>query len=152
MCIFVAMNEKKQGLIDVQIRHAWHRIYRMYNQKAMAQGLTISAGFILMNIDKVGTPSTSLGPRMGMEPTSLSRTLKSMEDQGWIRREVTSKDKRKVLIFLTNEGLKKRNIVRDFLIDFNSKILERISKDELHGFFKTMQAMDEIIDEIVKHD
>ena len=121
----------------------------MYNQKAVAHGLTISAGFILMNIDKIGTPSTSLGPRMGMEPTSLSRTLKSMEDQGWIRREITSKDKRKVLIFLTNEGLKKRNIVRDFLVDFNGKILARISQAELLGFFKTMQDMDEIIDELV---
>ncbi len=143
------MKEKKPRLIDVQVRHAWHRIYRMYNQKAVTHGLTISAGFILMNIDKIGTPSTSLGPRMGMEPTSLSRTLKSMEDQGWIRREITSKDKRKVLIFLTNEGLKKRNIVRDFLVDFNGKILERISQAELQGFFKTMQAMDEIIDELV---
>jgi DNA-binding MarR family transcriptional regulator len=143
------MKEKKPRLIDVQVRHAWHRIYRMYNQKAVAHGLTISAGFILMNIDKIGTPSTSLGPRMGMEPTSLSRTLKSMEDQGWIRREITSKDKRKVLIFLTNEGLKKRNIVRDFLVDFNGKILARISQAELLGFFKTMQAMDEIIDELV---
>ena len=143
------MKEKKPRLIDVQVRHAWHRIYRMYNQKAVAHGLTISAGFILMNIDKIGTPSTSLGPRMGMEPTSISRTLKSMEDQGWIRREITSKDKRKVLIFLTNEGLKKRNIVRDFLVDFNGKILERISQAELLGFFKTMQAMDEIIDELV---
>ena len=118
----------------------------------MAHGLTISAGFILMNIDKTGTPSTSLGPRMGMEPTSLSRTLKSMEDQGWIRREITSLDKRKVLIFLTNEGLKKRNIVRDFLVDFNEKISRRISQKELHGFFKTMQVMDEIIDEVVKTD
>jgi DNA-binding MarR family transcriptional regulator len=143
------MKEKKPRLIDVQVRHAWHRIYRMYNQKAVAHGLTISAGFILMNIDKIGTPSTSLGPRMGMEPTSLSRTLKSMEDQGWIRREITSKDKRIVLIFLTNEGLKKRNIVRDFLVDFNGKILARISQAELQGFFKTMQAMDEIIDELV---
>ena len=143
------MKEKKPRLIDVQVRHAWHRIYRMYNQKAVAHGLTISVGFILMNIDKIGTPSTSLGPRMGMEPTSLSRTLKSMEDQGWIRREITSKDKRKVLIFLTNEGLKKRNIVRDFLVDFNGKILARISQAELQGFFKTMQAMDEIIDELV---
>jgi len=143
------MKEKKPRLIDVQVRHAWHRIYRMYNQKAVTHGLTISAGFILMNIDKIGTPSTSLGPRMGMEPTSLSRTLKSMEDQGWIRREITSKDKRKVLIFLTNEGLKKRNIVRDFLVDFNGKILARISQAELQGFFKTMQAMDEIIDELV---
>jgi DNA-binding MarR family transcriptional regulator len=89
---------------------------------------------------------------MGMEPTSLSRTLKSMEDQGWIRREITSLDKRKVLIFLTNEGLKKRNIVRDFLVDFNEKISQRISQKELHGFFKTMQVMDEIIDEVVKTD
>lgn len=144
------MIQKTQGLIDVQVRHAWHRIYRMYNQKAMAQGLTISAGFILMNIDRTGTPSTSLGPRMGMEPTSLSRTLKSLEDQGWIRREITSLDKRKVLIFLTNEGLKKRNIVRDFLVDFNEKITKRLTQKELHGFFKTMQMMDEIIDEVIK--
>jgi DNA-binding MarR family transcriptional regulator len=146
------MKEKKQGLIDVRVRHAWHRIYRMYNQKAMAHGLTISAGFILMNIDKSGTPSTSLGPRMGMEPTSLSRTLKSMEDQGWIRREITSLDKRKVLIFLTNDGLKKRNIVRDFLVDFNEKIFKRVTQKELQGFFKTMLVMDEIIDEVVKTD
>ena len=146
------MKEKKLGLIDVQVRHAWHRIYRMYNQKAMAHGLTISAGFILMNIDKTGTPSTSLGPRMGMEPTSLSRTLKSMEDQGWIRREITSLDKRKVLIFLTNDGLKKRNIVRDFLVDFNEKIAKRVTQKELQGFLKTMQVMDEIIDEVVKTD
>jgi len=146
------MNQNKQGLIDVQVRHAWHRIYRMYNQKAVTHGLTISAGFILMNIDKTGTPSTSLGPRMGMEPTSLSRTLKSMEDQGWIRREITNLDKRKVLIFLTHDGLKKRNIVRDFLVDFNEKISQRITQKELHGFFKTMQIMDEIIDEVVKVD
>ncbi|MFM7666993.1 MAG: MarR family winged helix-turn-helix transcriptional regulator [Bacteroidota bacterium] len=146
------MKEIKQGLIDVQIRHAWHRVYRMYNQKAMTHGLTISAGFILMNIDKTGTPSTSLGPRMGMEPTSLSRTLKSMEDQGWIRREIASLDKRKVLIFLTNDGLKKRNIVRDFLVDFNEKITKRLTQKELQGFLKTMQAMDEIIDEVVKTD
>ncbi|MFM7662356.1 MAG: MarR family winged helix-turn-helix transcriptional regulator [Bacteroidota bacterium] len=146
------MKEKKQGLIDVQVRHAWHRIYRMYNQKALSRGLTISTGFILMNIDKTGTPSTSLGPRMGMEPTSLSRTLKSMEDQGWIRREITSLDKRKVLIFLTNDGLKKRNIVRDFLVDFNDKIYKRATTKEIHGFFKTMQVMDEIIDEVVRID
>jgi DNA-binding MarR family transcriptional regulator len=89
---------------------------------------------------------------MGMEPTSLSRTLKSMEDQGWIRREITSLDKRKVLIFLTNDGLKKRNIVRDFLVDFNEKITKRLTQKELQGFLKTMQAMDEIIDEVVKTD
>lgn len=144
------MKEIKRDLIDVQIRHAWHRIYRMYNQKAALHGLTISAGYILMYIDKEGTPSTSLGPKMGMEPTSLSRTLKSMEEQGWIKRDLTSKDKRKVLIFLTSEGLNKRNVIRDFLVNFNEKIASRVSKVDLSGFFKTMSALDQIIEEEVK--
>jgi len=35
---------------------------------------------------------------------------------------------------------------------FNEKISKRITQKELHGFFKTMQVMDEIIDEVVKTD
>jgi DNA-binding MarR family transcriptional regulator len=144
------MKDEKINLIDFQIRHAWHRIYRMYNQKALLHGITISAGFILMSIEKEGTPSTALGPKMGMEPTSLSRTLKSMEEQGWITRGSTGDDKRKVLIFLTPQGLNKRRIVRNFLLDFNNKINVKINKESLKGFFKTMSVLDQIIDEIVQ--
>lgn len=146
------MKQKKKELIDGRIRHAWHRVYRLYNQRAIAHGLTISAGFILMHIDKEGTPSTTLGPRMGMEPTSLSRTLKSMEDQGWIKRVISQIDKRKVLIFLTPEGLLKRNLVRDFLLEFNEKLNQRIPQKDLDGFFSTMNILDQVIDEVVNLD
>jgi DNA-binding MarR family transcriptional regulator len=146
------MKQKKKELIDGRIRHAWHRVYRLYNQRAIAHGLTISAGFILMHIDKEGTPSTALGPRMGMEPTSLSRTLKSMEDQGWIKRVISQIDKRKVLIFLTPEGLLKRNLVRDFLLEFNEKLHQRIPQKDLEGFFNTMNILDQVIDEVVNLD
>ena len=70
----------------------------MYNQKASEHNMTMSIGFILMIVDKDGTPSTQLGPRMGMEPTSLSRTLKTMEDRKLIRRQEDKIDKRKVFI------------------------------------------------------
>jgi DNA-binding MarR family transcriptional regulator len=146
------MKQKKKELIDGRIRHAWHRVYRLYNQRAIAHGLTISAGFILMHIDKDGTPSTALGPRMGMEPTSLSRTLKSMEDQGWIKRVISQIDKRKVLIFLTPEGLLKRNLVKDFLLEFNEKLNQRIPQKDLDGFFSTMNILDQVIDEVVNLD
>jgi DNA-binding MarR family transcriptional regulator len=146
------MKQKKKELIDGRIRHAWHRVYRLYNQRAIAHGLTISAGFILMHIDKEGTPSTALGPRMGMEPTSLSRTLKSMEDQGWIKRVISQIDKRKVLIFLTPEGLLKRNLVKDFLLEFNEKLNQRIPQKDLDGFFSTMNILDQVIDEVVNLD
>ena len=95
------MADNSSILIDSSIRTAWFRLSRMYNQKAAEHDMTMSIGFILMNIDKEGTPSTQLGPRMGMEPTSLSRTLKTMETRGLIRRQGEGADKRKVLI-LTN--------------------------------------------------
>ena len=45
----------------------------------------MATGFALLSIDpEKGTPSTSLGPKMGMEATSLSRTLKTMEEKGLI--------------------------------------------------------------------
>ena len=100
------MQNKPQYLIDLDVRLTWHKMSRMYNQRANSYGISMSVGFILLHIDREGTPSTQLGPRMGMEPTSLSRTLKTMEEKGFIRREEDKLDKRIVRIFLTEEGLK----------------------------------------------
>jgi len=136
-------------LIDFTIRSAWHRISRMYNHQALNQGMTMSYGFILMMVEKEGTPSTQLGPKMGMEPTSLSRTLNAMEKEGLIRRSEASGDKRKVLIFLTDEGLKKRREVRSFLLDFNHRLKEKLSIEELNNFFKVMEVLETQIDETV---
>ena len=135
------------NLVDFAIRHLWHKISRMYNQKANEHGLTMSNGFILMNITKEGTPSTQLGPKMGMEPTSLSRTLKTMEEKGLIRRESGVNDKRKVLIFLTEEGLEKRRMTRDFIFNFNSVLLESIPKAKLKTFFEVAYKLDATVDQ-----
>lgn len=138
---------KAEDLIDFNLRHAWHKISRLYNQKAKAHGMTMSIGFILLIIDKEGTPSTQLGPRMGMEPTSLSRTLKTMETKGFIYREVDKLDKRKVLIFLTANGLEIRKEVRDVVIGFNDKLYEAIPKEKRDTFFEVMDTIDNTIEE-----
>ena len=61
---------------------------KMYNEEAGKKQSTMATGFALISIDpEEGTPSTALGPKMGMEATSLSRTLKAMEEKGsrnWI--------------------------------------------------------------------
>jgi DNA-binding MarR family transcriptional regulator len=56
----------------------------MYNQTAMRFGVSFSHKMLLLFIDKEGTPRTQLGPRMGMEQTSLSRKLRTMEKPGLI--------------------------------------------------------------------
>ena len=146
------MSKHPEQLVDFVVRHAWHRLSRMYNQKAAEHDITMSIGFILMSIDKEGTPSTALGPRMGMEPTSLSRTLKTMEDRGFIVRKESSEDKRKVLIFLTPVGVEKRREVRNFVVGFNDELTRRVSEKKLEIFFDVFKAIDEVIEKEVKKD
>jgi DNA-binding MarR family transcriptional regulator len=142
----MSKKEEKVYMVDVVIRHLWHKMSRMYNQKANDYGVSISVGFILLNVDQEGTPSTQLGPKMGMEPTSLSRTLKTMEEKGLIYREVDTEDKRKVLVFLTKDGLEKRRIARQVVLNFNDRIVSSIPKGKLKTFYEVAERLDMSID------
>jgi DNA-binding MarR family transcriptional regulator len=116
---------------------------------AAVEGMTMSYGFILMMVEKEGTPSTQLGPKMGMEATSLSRTINAMEVDGLIRRSSSEKDKRITLVFLTELGVQKRKMVKKFILEFNEKLTSKLKKKDLDGFFTVMNALDESVDEIV---
>ena len=72
----------KEKTIDYVLRTTWLAVQKMYNEEAGTKGSTMATGFALISIDpEKGTPSTALGPKMGIEATSLSRTLKKMEQQ-----------------------------------------------------------------------
>ncbi|HRP52480.1 MAG TPA: winged helix DNA-binding protein [Fluviicola sp.] len=141
------MQEKPQFLIDLDVRLTWHKMSRVYNQKASAFGISMSVGYILLHIDKEGTPSTQLGPRMGMESTSLSRTLKTMEEKELIKRVEDKTDKRKVRIFLTEKGLEARYIARDVVFEFNNKLISKIPKEQLEIFHQVSLQLENILDQ-----
>lgn len=136
---------KPEETVDYHLRKAWHNIARIYNAEALKHNLTMSVGFVLLNIDQSeGTPSTKLGPKMGMEPRSLTRTLKSMEEDGLICRKSVKTDKRSVRIFLTEKGKKKREIARAKVTFFNEKMREKIGKNRLKEFFIVMDKLDDL--------
>ena len=77
----------KNKSIDHQLRATWQAVAKLYNERAAKHDSTMATAFVLLNIYYYkGTPSTALGPLIGMEPTSLSRILKTMEDKGAISR------------------------------------------------------------------
>ena len=138
---------KKEKTIDFHIKWTWHAISRMYNLYAASEEMTMSIGYVLLNIDtENGTPATKIGPSIGMEPRSLTRMLKSLEEKGWIYREIDSKDKRFVKVFLTELGKRKRNYARDGVIKFNSEIQETISKENLKIFFDVISQINELVE------
>lgn len=135
----------KEKTIDYILRATWQAVSRMYNEEAQKYGATMATGFALLSIDKEGTPSTALGPRMGMEATSLTRTLKSMEEKGLITRKPNPEDGRGVLIHLTEFGKEKRELSKTNVRKFNDKVRESVTEEQLRHFMEVAETINELI-------
>ncbi len=137
---------KPEDTIDFHIRWAWAKMSRAYNAEASKVGATMSMAFTLLSIDKDGTPATKLGPKMGMEPTSLTRLLKSLEDQGYIERKEDKKDGRKAVVHLTKKGKNYRDISRQRVVQLNERMHSKIPTQKLKTFFEVMTIINSELD------
>ncbi|MFK5972429.1 MAG: MarR family transcriptional regulator [Flavobacteriaceae bacterium] len=138
----------KEITIDYVLRATWQAVARMYNEQAKDFGSTMAVGFTLLSIDpKTGTPSTALGPKMGMEATSLSRILKRMEEKGLVERKPNPNDGRGVLIHLTDFGLEKRNDSKGAVLHFNDLVKTTVPPEKLDNFFEVMETINQLISE-----
>src|SRR6476661_1079231 len=138
---------KPEETVDYNIKVAWHAISRMYNIQAAKHDITTSIGFVLLNIDQEnGTPATKIAPLLGLETRSLTRILRSMEEKGLIYKQADTQDKRSVRIFLTEEGLRGKEISRQTVRHFNLKIREKISQSQLDVFFKVAGQITSMIE------
>ena len=135
----------KEKSIDYLLRNTWQAVARMYNEEASKYGASMAVGFALLNIDKEGTPSTALAPKLGMEPTSLTRTLKSMEEKGLIVRKKNPKDGRGMIIHLTKSGLQKRQLSKQTVLRFDEVIKQNITEEKLMVFKEVSQNIQELI-------
>lgn len=145
----------KEKTLDHVLRATWMAVSKMYNEEAGKAGSTMATGFALLSIDpEKGTASTSLGPKMGMEATSLSRILKSMEEKGLIFRKKNPKDARGVLIHLTDFGREMRDFSRGVVLRFDEAVKEAVPEEDLKTFVRVANTITEMISDkkIYTHD
>ncbi|MEM6723139.1 MAG: MarR family transcriptional regulator [Bacteroidota bacterium] len=141
---FMALAEQ---IVVFRIRSAWHEMARLYNDMAAQYGGTLSNAFILLTInEKEGTPVTKIAPKMGMKPNSLSRILKSMEDQQLIYRKKDQKDKRQVFICLTDLGRDMRRVALEAVFELNDKLVKGLSKEQIAAFYDVMDQVPLAVD------
>ena len=136
----------KDKTIDYILRTTWLSVQKMYNEEAAKFESTMATGFTLLSIDpEKGTPSTALGPKMGMEATSLSRILKTMEKKGLIERHPNPEDGRGVIISLTDFGREKRIYSKEKVLTFNEAIKRAVSEDKLKHFFEVAEVINDMV-------
>ncbi len=139
---------QKEKTIDHALRATWQSVAKTYNEQAAKHQSTMAMAMALLYIDQeIGTPSTALGPSMGMEATSLSRTLKSMEEKGLICRERNPEDGRGVFIKLTDLGREKREISKASVYKFNQAVRDNIEPIKIDHFFEVTEMINHLIQE-----
>jgi DNA-binding MarR family transcriptional regulator len=138
----------REETIDYVLRATWQAVARMYNEEASKFEGSMAIGFALLSIDKEeGTPSTFISSRMGMEATSLTRTLKTLEDKGLIIKKKNPDDGRGVLIYLTELGKEMREQSKITVLKFNEVVKQNVSEEKLKHFMDVAEIINDLIAE-----
>ncbi len=132
---------KIQESVDYYLRSSLFAMRRMYNLLAAEHGTTQGVAYVLISVPREGIAATRIAPMMGMGATSLSRLLKTMEDDGLVYRVKDKTDKRVVYIHLTDEGVAMRKKVRQVVIDFNQKVMQHFDEGEMNVFHRVCKLI-----------
>jgi DNA-binding MarR family transcriptional regulator len=142
------MEKRYTETIDSKLKSCWQVISRMYNAEAVQYGGSIAIGHFLLNIDSMeGSYASDIAPLLGMESTSLSRIIKTLEMEKLIVRKNDKNDKRKVKIMLTEKGKKNKELAKQIVRNFNTLIENKIGRKNVVAFLKTLTDITELADQ-----
>ncbi len=142
------MGKKLTETIDSKLKTAWQVVSRMYNAEAVLHGGTISMSHFLLNIDShEGSYASDIAPRLGMESTSLSRIIQSLEEKKLIQRIPDKIDKRRIKIILTSKGKEQKELAKNIVRNFNQMVEVKIGKEKILELFKTIDKITELAEE-----
>lgn len=142
------MGKKYTETIDSKLKTAWQIVSRMYNTEASKYNATISTAHFLLNVDShEGSYASDIAPQLGTESTSLSRIISSLEKEKLITRTSDKEDKRRIKIMLTAKGKQKKDIAKNYVRDFNQLVAQKIGKNRIEEFYKTVNEIIEVAEE-----
>lgn len=107
------MHKKHTETIDSKLKTTWQLVSRMYNAEAILHDATLAMAHFLLNVDShEGAYASDIAPQLGMESTSLTRIIRSLEEKKLITRIREKADKRKTRLVLTAKGKAQKELAK----------------------------------------
>lgn len=131
--------------------HLGNAIVSLRNEKMKELDLTSSQSdvivYLLRNTDrKVSTKE--LLDDLSLSPSTMAGILKRLEQKNLISRETDSKDSRKILISLTEQGIATENHLRINALKTENVITKGMSETEINEFNRLLNiAVENVNDE-----
>jgi DNA-binding MarR family transcriptional regulator len=120
-----------------------HRSFARAMQQQIAQrGVTIGMWYFLRILwEEDGLTQRELSQRIEMMEPTTATALRNMEERNLVRRVRNATDKRKVNIYLTEEGLALREVLLPHAQAVNDTALAGVSPEDLACFRRVLCQM-----------
>lgn len=103
-------------------------------------GLTLSAWYPLAVLCvEDGISQRELGSRLNLKDAAIGKAIDALERTGLLTRQKDSSDRRKALVFLTNEGKKIGKTVAKMRKDLQSVVVDGLTDKEIDTFRELLE-------------
>lgn len=121
-----------------------HRLNGHIKRELKREGLSLSHGQIgiLLVLDRDGQASMGhLSQVLDIDNAATTRLVDKLDGLGFVCRQTNPKDRRQVLITLTDSGQRSAEAVKAVARDANRRIKEGLSSDELAAFGRVGESI-----------
>jgi len=135
--------------VAVRLRMAIARLFRRIERTRAGIALTPSETTVLSAVVRQGPLRLSdLARAEGMNPTMLSRLLRDLEEEGFVRRRTDRADRRAALAEATPAGRRLHEKIRTERSDALSSALAQLSVDEQGALRAGLPVLEILADEL----
>ncbi|HWO75564.1 MAG TPA: MarR family winged helix-turn-helix transcriptional regulator [Bacillus sp. (in: firmicutes)] len=105
-------------------------------------GITVMQSQILYEMGKHDNLSLNeLSAKLSMDSGLLSRQINNLVDTGYVNRIPDPKDRRYVILSLSEQGKKKRDEISEQMVEYVNGIFNRIPKDKHEQVVESLQLL-----------
>ena len=143
------MSQRAGGFLITQIHHLGRRVFtELLKQHEIEIGP--GQGRILFALwQKDDVPINDLVERTLLRKSTLSELLDNLEKAGYIRREQSEEDRRKILIKLTERTQKLQKVYINLSVEMTKLFYNGFSDDEINEFEAFLRR---VLDNLRPHD
>jgi DNA-binding MarR family transcriptional regulator len=140
---------KKVRLMNLEFRALYNKLFEdqffhkiAASQNAELKELNKNQPLVIMLIGMVKEimPST-IGTYVGMDRSSLSRMVDSLEEKGFVQRKSDPEDRRKVLVSLTEKGERCYEFLNKISEEMVTEILGLAEEQDFRDFEEGLETM-----------
>ena len=110
-------------------------------ERSSQQLAGIYHSYVLSVCSKPGMSQEQIAKYLCVNKSSVTRHLEFLEKNGYVERRPDAEDKRALLVFPTQKMLNIRAEVIDITQDWNRRLAENISEQELEIFHRVLEQM-----------